>query len=81
MEELAHYSDDPMADAGAIPVWFLSRMCRREVTVALSGDGADELFGGYNTYLADGYAKKLRMLAHGTAQDGGSHDGTAAGFG
>ncbi len=62
VEELAFYSDDPMADAGAIPVWFLSRMCRSEVTVALSGDGADELFGGYNTYLADGYAKKLRAL-------------------
>jgi asparagine synthase (glutamine-hydrolysing) len=65
MEELAFYSDDPMADAGALPVWFLSRMCRSEVTVALSGDGADELFGGYNTYLADGYAKKLRMLPMG----------------
>ena len=65
VEELAYYSDDPMADAGAIPVWFLSRMCRREVTVALSGDGADELFGGYNTYLADRYAKKLRMLPMG----------------
>jgi asparagine synthase (glutamine-hydrolysing) len=62
VEELTYYSDDPMADAGSIPVWFLSRMCRREVTVALSGDGADELFGGYNTYLADGYAKKLRIL-------------------
>jgi asparagine synthase (glutamine-hydrolysing) len=57
-----------MADAGAIPVWFLSRMCRKEVTVALSGDGADELFGGYNTYLADGYAKKLRMLPMGMRQ-------------
>lgn len=65
VEELAFYSDDPMADAGSIPVWFLSRMCRSEVTVALSGDGADELFGGYNTYLADGYAKKLRMLPMG----------------
>jgi asparagine synthase (glutamine-hydrolysing) len=65
LEELAFYSDDPMADAGAIPVWFLSRMCRAEVTVALSGDGADELFGGYNTYLADGYAKKLRMVPMG----------------
>jgi asparagine synthase (glutamine-hydrolysing) len=62
VEQLAQYSDDPSADAGAIPVWFLSRMCRQEVTVALSGDGADELFGGYNTYLADEYARKLRML-------------------
>ena len=62
LEQLADYSDDPSADAGAIPVWFLSRMCRQEVTVALSGDGADELFGGYNTYLADDYARNLRML-------------------
>ena len=65
VEQLALFSDDPSADAGAIPVWFLSRMCRREVTVALSGDGADELFGGYNTYLADAYAQKLRMIPFG----------------
>ncbi len=65
LEQLALYSDDPSADAGAIPVWFLSKMCRQEVTVALSGDGADELFGGYNTYLADDYARKLRMLPMG----------------
>ena len=65
LEQLADYSDDPSADAGAIPVWFLSKMCRQEVTVALSGDGADELFGGYNTYLADDYARKLRMLPMG----------------
>jgi asparagine synthase (glutamine-hydrolysing) len=65
VQELAQYSDDPSADAGAIPVWFLSRMCRGEVTVALSGDGADELFGGYNTYLADAYAQKLRLASMG----------------
>jgi asparagine synthase (glutamine-hydrolysing) len=62
LEQFAWFSDEPSADAGAIPVWFLSKMCRSEVTVALSGDGADELFGGYNTYLADGYARRLRML-------------------
>ncbi len=60
--EFATYSDEPSADAGALPVWFLSKMCRQDVTVALSGDGADELFGGYNTYLADRYAKALRRF-------------------
>ncbi len=65
VEQLVEYSDEPSADAGAVPVWFLSKMCRSEVTVALSGDGADELFGGYNTYLADRYAGYLRHLPSG----------------
>jgi asparagine synthase (glutamine-hydrolysing) len=60
IEQLAYYSDEPSADAGALPVWFLSKMTRRHVTVALSGEGADELFGGYNTYLADQYSQPLR---------------------
>jgi len=58
--QFAYYSDEPSADAGALPVWFLSRMTRRYVTVALAGDGGDELFGGYVTYLADRYARWLR---------------------
>jgi asparagine synthase (glutamine-hydrolysing) len=62
VEQLVSYSDEPSADAGALPVWFLSSMCSREVTVALSGDGADELFGGYNTYRADRYARRLHRL-------------------
>jgi asparagine synthase (glutamine-hydrolysing) len=61
IEDLAYYSDEPSADAGALPVWFLSKMCRRSVTVALSGEGADELFGGYVTYLADRMAARLRL--------------------
>lgn len=62
VEDLAHYSDEPSADAGALPVWFLSKMTRREVTVALSGDGADELLAGYCTYRADAYAAHIRRL-------------------
>ena len=60
IHELAYYSDEPSADAGALPVWFLSRMTAQHVTVALSGEGADEIFGGYNTYLADRYANMAR---------------------
>jgi asparagine synthase (glutamine-hydrolysing) len=61
IEQLAYYSDEPSSDAGALPVWFLSKMSRQHVTVALSGEGADELFGGYQTYLADKYASMLRV--------------------
>ncbi len=70
IEEIPYYSDEPSADAGALPVWFLSKMCRRHVTVALSGDGADELFGGYKTYLADRYSQHLRRLPQGVLRFG-----------
>jgi asparagine synthase (glutamine-hydrolysing) len=63
IEELAYYSDEPFADAGALPVWFLSALSRKHVTVALSGEGADELFGGYVTYAADRYAARARSVA------------------
>jgi asparagine synthase (glutamine-hydrolysing) len=61
IQDFAYYSDEPSADAGALPVWYLSRMSRRHVTVALSGEGADELFGGYATYLADELARPFRL--------------------
>src|SRR5258706_14318370 len=60
MEARPTCSDEPSADAGALPVWFLSQMSRQHVTVALSGEGADELSAGYLTYLAD----KLAAPAH-----------------
>ncbi|MGH9703994.1 MAG: asparagine synthase (glutamine-hydrolyzing) [Candidatus Acidiferrales bacterium] len=62
IEHFATYSDEPCADAGALPVWFLSMMSREKVTVALSGEGADELFGGYLTYRADQYARPVRRI-------------------
>jgi asparagine synthase (glutamine-hydrolysing) len=62
IEEFAYYSDEPSADAGALPVWFLSKLCKKKTTVALSGEGADELFGGYLTYRANRIAGLLRRL-------------------
>lgn len=47
------YMDEPFADSSALNVYLLSKHTRREVTVALSGDGADELFGGYHKHRAE----------------------------
>ena len=65
IEAFAHYSDEPNADAGAVPVWLLSKLTKRHATVALSGEGADELFGGYLTYRANPLARALRRLPAG----------------
>src|ERR1700720_643391 len=62
IEDVAYYSDEPFAGGGAVPVWFLSNLSRQRVTVALSGEGADELFGGYVTYRADHLAGYARLL-------------------
>lgn len=62
IENAAYYSDEPTADAGAVPLWFLSKATKERVTVVLSGEGADELFGGYLTYRADRIAQWLRLI-------------------
>jgi asparagine synthase (glutamine-hydrolysing) len=62
IEKFAYYSDEPSADAGALPVWFLSRLTKSSATVALSGEGADELFGGYLTQRASLLARRFRRL-------------------
>ncbi|WP_163652668.1 asparagine synthase (glutamine-hydrolyzing) [Listeria sp. PSOL-1] len=50
LPKIVWHMDDPLADPAAIPLYFLAREARKQVTVALSGEGADELFGGYNIY-------------------------------
>ena len=60
IDQFAEYFDEPNADGGALPVWFLSKLTKQSVTVALSGEGADEIFGGYLTYRADRLARIAR---------------------
>ncbi len=60
--ELAYYCDEPNADSGALPVWFLSKLTKMNATVALSGEGADELFGGYLMQRASLLSRSARRL-------------------
>lgn len=48
------HMDDPLADPACVPLYFVAREARKHVTVVLSGEGADELFGGYNIYREPG---------------------------
>lgn len=58
---LTHFGE-PFGDSSAIPTYYLCQMARRHVTVALSGDGADEVLGGYNRYVASQFVADWQRL-------------------
>jgi asparagine synthase (glutamine-hydrolysing) len=60
--QLVDFFDEPFGDSSALPVFYLSRFTRQHVTVALSGDGGDEIFAGYETYSAYRWASAYKRL-------------------
>lgn len=64
-DNLLGFLDEPFGDFSIFPTYLVSKMAREYVTVALSGDGGDELFAGYDTYIADQIAKKYYTLLPG----------------
>ena len=67
LPEIVAAFDEPRGDATALPYWLAARLAAQHVKVVLSGEGGDELFGGYQTYIADRFAplldRPLRTLA------------------
>ena len=82
MDTLLHHHDEPFGDSSALPTYLVAREARREVTVALNGDGGDEVFAGYDKFwaalLAERIPGPLRSLLRAGARllpEGAHHHG------
>ena len=62
LPSLVQHFGEPFADSSAIPSWYLAKLTRQSVTVALNGDGGDELFAGYGRHRANALAERWRHL-------------------
>jgi asparagine synthase (glutamine-hydrolysing) len=62
LDRILHHFDEPFGDASAIPVGLVSHLARQHVTMALTGDGGDEVLSGYTTYLAERVIERYRRV-------------------
>lgn len=62
ISDIQYYMDEPQSNPSSLPLYFLSELAREHVTVVLSGEGADEIFGGYEWYTDDKILKKYKKL-------------------
>jgi asparagine synthase (glutamine-hydrolysing) len=60
LEKIVSYFDEPFADPSLVPTFFVSELARSQVTVAIAGDGGDEVFAGYEKYTTDDIENRLR---------------------
>lgn len=60
LEHIVSFFDEPFADPSLVPTYFVSKLARQEVTVAIAGDGGDEVFAGYEKYSVDSIENNLR---------------------
>ena len=69
-EHITSYLDEPFADASYIPTYYVAKLARQKVTVALAGDGGDENFAGYSKYVTDQIENRMRRLIPGPVRTG-----------
>jgi asparagine synthase (glutamine-hydrolysing) len=65
LDDIVWHLDEPFGDSSAIPTYMVSKLAARDVKVVLSGDGGDELFGGYDKYVVERRERRFRFLPKG----------------
>jgi asparagine synthase (glutamine-hydrolysing) len=62
--DIQYHMDQPQANPSSVPLWFLAQMATQQVTVVLSGEGADEIFAGYDLYVDTPVMERYKKLPH-----------------